>query len=94
MYVNKIYATIIIIIEDCIDASIQGFKKDIKKSKERQITAAANNNGNIRTKRKTTKRQKQKWEEKQLYRYFKQKPGEIAHGKMDTVKKGKSQDRN
>ena len=46
--------------EDCVDASIQGFEEDyIKKSKERQITAASNSIGNIRTDRKTRKTRKQ-----------------------------------
>ena len=36
-------------IEDCVDASIHGLKDNIKKSKERLITAATNNTGIIRT---------------------------------------------
>ena len=31
--------------------------------------------------RKTTKMRKQKWDEKQLYRYFKRQTGEISHEK-------------
>ena len=33
-------------IEDCVDAAIKGLENYIKKSKERQITAANNSNGN------------------------------------------------
>ena len=40
--------------------------------------AANYNIGNISIDRKT---RKQKWEEKQLYRYFKQHTSEIAHDK-------------
>ena len=35
--------------DDCVDASVQGLEDDIKKSKERVITAANNNIGNIST---------------------------------------------
>ena len=53
-------------IKDCIDASIQGLKDYIKKSKERLITVATSSIDNIRANKK-----KRKWEEKQLYGYFK-----------------------
>ena len=52
-----------------------------KKSKERLITAARNSNSNIWTSKNTTKTRKQKWEEKQLYGYFKRQTAEIAHMK-------------
>ena len=42
-----------------------------KKFKERLITAANNGTYNIRTNKTTTKHLKQKWEEKQLLKYFK-----------------------
>ena len=71
-------------IEDCVGASQQGLKKYTKKSKERLITAACNSNGNIKINRKSTKTIKQKWEEKQLYGYFKQQTREIAHKKIWT----------
>ena len=46
-----------------VNASIWGLEDYIKKNKERQIKAAGNSTDNIRTKRKTTKTRKQKWEE-------------------------------
>ena len=55
--------------EDFVDASFQGVKDDIKKGKERLIIATSKNTDNIKTNR--TKTRKQKWEEKQPYRYFK-----------------------
>ena len=58
--------------EDCIDSSTQGFEDNIKKSKERLITAANNSISNINTDRITTKTRKQKCEEKQLYGLFKE----------------------
>ena len=65
-------------IEDYVDSSIQRLEKYIKKSKELLITAASISNSNIMTNRKTTKPRKQKWEEKQLNRYFKRQTAEIA----------------
>ena len=58
-------------IEDSKDASIQGLKDYIKKSKERLITVTRNRTENIKINGKTITR-KQKWEEKQLNGYFKQ----------------------
>ena len=58
-------------IVNFIDASLHGLEDDIKKSKERLITAANNKCGNISTERKTTKTRKENWEEKQLFEYFK-----------------------
>ena len=62
-------------IEDCIDGTIQELEEYTKKSKEKLITTANNsdiNRNNLRINRKTTKiSRKQKWEEKQLYAYFK-----------------------
>ena len=52
--------------EDCINASIQGLKKYIKKSQERLIATANNSTNKIKIKRTTTKSRKQQWEEKQL----------------------------
>ena len=60
-------------IEDCVDVTIQGLEEYIK---ERLIAAANNSNVNLSKKRKS---RKQKWEEKQLYGYFKRQIGEIAH---------------
>ena len=40
-------------------------------NQEKLITVASNSNVNIRTQSKTTKSRRQKWEEKQLYEYFK-----------------------
>ena len=59
--------------EDGIDLSMQGLEDNIRKSKERLITAANSSIGNISTNRKTIKTRKEKWEEKQLHGYFKQK---------------------
>ena len=55
----------------------------IKKNKK--IIKAANNNiGNRNIDTKPTKLRKEKWEEKQLYGYFKQQTGEISHEKTWT----------
>ena len=52
---------------------------------EKKLTAAASNsNGNIRTNRKPTTSRRQKWEDKQLYGYFKRQTGEIKHDKSWT----------
>ena len=65
-----------------IDASIQGVEDTIKKYKEKLITVASYNIGNIRTNRKNTKKtRKQKWKEKQLYGYFKRQTDEIVYEK-------------
>ena len=58
-------------IEECADASTRGIKRNTKNCKERLIRAASNSKGKIITNRKTTKNTKQKWKEKQFYRYFK-----------------------
>ena len=58
-------------LEEIVDALILGLKDYIKKSKEIQITAVSNRIVNIRTNKATTKTRKLKWEEKQLYVYFK-----------------------
>ena len=59
-------------------ASIRRLEDDMKKSKEKLITATRNNTDNTRTDRTKITR-KQKWEEKQLYRYFKRQTTEILH---------------
>ena len=64
-------------LEGSVEASIQGLEDNIKKSKERWITAVSNGINNIRTNWTITR--KQKWEEKQLYGYFKQQTEEISH---------------
>ena len=66
-------------IEYCLDATIQ--EVYTQKSKERLIAAARNSNCNTWTSRNTTKTRKQKWEEKQLYGYFKRQTTEIVHVK-------------
>ena len=76
-------------IEDSVDTSIRGLKDNIKKSKERLITAAKNNKNNKKINRTTVTR-KQKWEEKQLSGYFKRQTSEISHEKTWTwIRKGK-----
>ena len=57
-------------IESLVDATIREFEYFIKKSREIWGTTAINSNDNIRT-NETMKTRKQKWEEKQLYGYFK-----------------------
>ena len=52
-------------IKDCGDATIQGLKEFIKKSKERQFTATSNSNGNIGTNRETTNLESKNEKEKQ-----------------------------
>ena len=47
------------ITEECVYGSIQELEKYIKVRKDRLITAASDRNGNISTKRKTTKYRKQ-----------------------------------
>ena len=57
-------------IENCVDASMRALEDDIKKSKEKLITANSNSIDNIRINRITITR-KQKWrKKKQLYGYF------------------------
>ena len=77
-------------IDDCIDTLIPGVEEYIKKIKETLIKAARNSNGNIRSIRKTTITTiKQKWEEKQLYGYFKQQTADISQGMIWTwLRKG------
>ena len=60
-------------------ASFEDGVKSIKRSKRKLITEASSSSDNIRTNRATiTKKQKQ------LYRYFKQQPGEISPKKTWT----------
>ena len=68
-------------IEDCVNTTIKALEDYTQKSTERLITAARNSDCNIWTIRDTTKTRKQKWEEKQLYGYFKRQTAEIAHEK-------------
>ena len=58
-------------IVDCKNSSIQGLEDNIKMGKERLIQAANNSTGDMSSERRTTKTRKPKWEEKQLYGYFK-----------------------
>ena len=60
----------------------EGLEENTKKRKERLFTAATNNNinkNNLRTNNKTTKSRKRKWQEKQLYGYYKRQTEKIAH---------------
>ena len=70
-------------IEGSVDTSIRRLEDNIKKSKERLITAARNNTNNTRINRIAITR-KQTWDEKQLYRYFTQQTSEISHEKSWT----------
>ena len=65
-------------IEDSVDASIQRLEDYIGKHEGGLITAIRNNTDNTLDKRMTITR-KQKWEEKQLYRRFKQLIKNISH---------------
>ena len=61
-------------IEDSVDTSILRLRDYIQKSKERLITAASSSTENM-----TINNKKQKWEEKQLYRYFERKSHTRRH---------------
>ena len=75
-------------IQDNVDASIRRFEDLIKKTRGRLITATGNNTDNTGI-NWTTITRKQKWEEKQLYGYFKRQTSEISHLKTWTwLRKG------
>ena len=69
--------------EDSVNASIWGLKDYIIKSKERLITVIRNSKDNIKVNRSTIMR-KQKWEEKQLYGYFKRQTDKFSYEKTWT----------
>ena len=71
-------------IEDGVNEPIQGLEDQIRKNKGRLYTAVNRSIGEISRNRKTTKTRIQKWEEKQLYGYFKQQTSDIAHEKIWT----------
>ena len=81
-------------IEESIDALIWWLEDYREKCGKRLISATWNKTENTRINRiKTTK--KQKWEEKQLWRYFKWQTSNISHEKTLTwLKKGKPQEQN
>ena len=88
LYVSRKGGRGLFSIEDSVDASIRRLEDYIKMSKERLITAANNSTDNIGV-NKTIITRKQKWEEKQLYGYFKQQTDEISHKKTWTwLRKG------
>ena len=68
------------ITEDSVDALIQRLENYIRKCRERLITVTRNNTDNTRSD-KTTITRKQKWEEKQLCRHFKQVISNVSHAK-------------
>ena len=68
-------------IEDSNNVSIQRLEDYIKKGEEKLITAANNSTDSIRTNRTATKTRKKKWDEKQLYRYFKRQTVKISNEK-------------
>ena len=80
--IDKLYVSRkgLVSIDYCVDSSIWRLKDNIKMSKERLITMDSNSTENIRIHRTTITRE-QKWEEKQLYGYFKQQTGKISHKK-------------
>ena len=58
-------------IEDSVDTSIQRLEDYIKKRWGRLTTATRNNTDNTWINRTEITRKQKKWEEKQLYEYFK-----------------------
>ena len=68
-------------IEDSVDTSITRLADYVKNSKERLITEIWNDPNNTGINRATITR-KQKWEEKQLYGYFKWQTSEISYEKI------------
>ena len=68
-------------IKDGVDTSIRRLEDDITKSKERLFTVTTNSTGRVKINRTTITR-KPKWEEKQLYGYFKRQTDEISHEKI------------
>ena len=77
---RKVGGRKLINIENCVDVSKRGFEDYIKKNKERLVTVTRNNTDNIKINR-TTIPGKLKWNEKQLYRYFRRQTAEIAYEK-------------
>ena len=72
-------------IEDSVDTTIRTLDEYINKSKERLKQPGKA----IATSRNTSKTKKQKWEEKQIHRYFKRQTQEISHQKTLTwLRKG------
>ena len=70
-------------IEDSIDSTMRGLENYNEKREKRLISVTISSTDNVRTNQtKITK--KQKWEEKQLYGYFKQQTVEISHEKICT----------
>ena len=75
-------------IEDSVDTSIQRLEDYIEKHEGGLITAIRNNTDNTIDNR-MTKTTKQKWEEKQLHRFFKRLINDISHDKTWTwLRKG------
>ena len=62
LYVSRKGGRVFTSIKDCVDVSLRWFEVNIKKMKERLITATSNRTG-IRTNRTTTKTRRQKLEE-------------------------------
>ena len=79
-------------IKDSVDSSFWGFE-NYKKSKERPFKATRQSTDNICINRTKITR-KQKWEEKQLYGYFKRQTYAISLENLDMALKGKLQERN
>ena len=74
--------------DDSVDALIQQLEDYIQKCGGRLIAATRNNTDDTRTSGATITR-KQKWEEKQLYGYFKQLTSDISYKKTWTwLRKG------
>ena len=75
-------------IEDCV--SRQSLDNYIKKCRERLITAANNNRGNVSTDRKMKKTMKQNWGDKNCIDIS----GNFTQEDMEMTMKGKSWERN
>ena len=66
-------------IKDSVNTSIRQLEDYIKKEQRKANYSDRNNTNNTRINRTTIVRKK--WEEKQLYEYFKQQTNEISHEK-------------
>ena len=75
-------------LDDSVDILIRQLKGNIKKNKERLITATRKNKNNTSIKRKTINR-KQKWEEKHLYGYSSDNKQNLPRENLDMATKGK-----
>ena len=83
LYVSREGGRGIASVKDIVDTSIRRLVDYIEKSKE-TFTIVTRNDTNSTMLNRTIISRKQKWEEKQLYGYFKRQTGEISHEKTWT----------